>query len=60
MLEKKQTIFALSTAEVEYVALSVTTQLLSDLGEDLSRPTIIHKDNQSTIAASPVHNNHTN
>ena len=62
---KKQTIVALSTAEAEYVDLSFTTQevtwlkkLLSYLGEDLSRSTNIHKDNQSSIAIATYPVNH--
>ena len=57
-LSKKQPIVALSTAEAEYVALSMTTQeavwlrrILSDLttAED-QKPTIVMEDNQGTIA----------
>ena len=57
-LSKKQPIVALSTAEAEYVALSMTTQkqfgsdvFLSDLttAED-QKPTIVMEDNQGTIA----------
>ena len=57
-LSKKQPIVALSTAEAEYVALSMTTQeavwlrrFLSDLttAED-QKPTVVMKDNQGTIA----------
>ena len=57
-LSKKQPIVALSTAEAEYVALSMTTQeavwlrrFLSDLttAED-QKPTVVMEDNQGTIA----------
>ncbi len=50
---------ALSTAEAEYVALSVATQevvwirrLLSDLGACPKEPTILMEDNQGAIAIS--------
>ena len=53
---KKQTCVALSTAEAEYVALATTTQeitwlrqLLKDLHNEQTEPTLIHEDNQSTI-----------
>ena len=53
---KKQTVVALSTAEAEYMALTSTIQeamwmrnLLTDLQEDISKPTTIFEDNQSAI-----------
>ena len=53
---KKQTCVALSTAEAEYVALATTTQeitwlrqLLKDLHNEQTEPTLIHEDNQSAI-----------
>ena len=56
-LSKKQAAVALSTAEAEYVALSTATQeaiwlrrLLTDGGEPLEEPIVIHKDNQGAIA----------
>lgn len=54
---KKQTTVALSTVEAEYMALSAATQelmylrqLLSDLGFPQERASILHEDNQGTIA----------
>ena len=54
---KKQTCVALSTAEVEYIALAKAAQesiwlqrLLGDMGECLINPMTIFEDNQSTIA----------
>ena len=54
---KKQSCVALSTAEAEYVALANAAQemvWLRQLADDLTfcttKPTIIHKDNQSAIA----------
>ncbi len=57
-LSKKQAIVALSTSEVEYVALSMATQevvwlrhFLSDLiTTELETPTVIMEDNQGAIA----------
>lgn len=56
-LSKKQSIIALSTAEAEYVALSLATQealwlrrLLKDIGMPPKGPTVIHEDNQGAIA----------
>ena len=56
-LSKKQATVALSTAEAEYVALSTATQeaiwlrrLLTDVGEPLEEPIVIHEDNQGAIA----------
>ena len=53
---KKQSIVAQSTAEAEYVALYFSAQetfwmrqLLLDLKEKLSEPTVIHEDNQAAI-----------
>jgi hypothetical protein len=54
---KKQTSVALSSTEAEYISGAHTAkeavwlrQLLSELGLDTSSPTILHIDNQSTIA----------
>lgn len=54
---KKQTSVALSTAEAEYVALSIATQeavwlkqLLSELRIEQSEPTVVYEDNQSAIS----------
>ena len=56
---QKQPTVALSTAEAEYIALCLATQesvwlrqLNKDLQIDCSSPTIIHEDNQGTIAMS--------
>ena len=56
-LSKKQATVALSTAEAEYVALSVATQeaiwlrrLLTDVGEFLEDPIVNNEDNQEAIA----------
>ena len=56
-LSKKQATVALSTAEAEYAALSTATQeaiwlrrLLTDVGEPLEEPIVIHEDNQGAIA----------
>lgn len=56
-LSKKQAIIALSTAEAEYVALSLSIQealwlrrLLKDIGMPPKGPTVIHEDNQGVIA----------
>ena len=53
---KKQACVALSTAEAEYMALSSAAQeatwlrqLTKDLQNGLTRPTVIHEDNQSAI-----------
>ena len=55
-MSKKQTCVALSTAEAEYMALSMATQeaiwlkrLLTDLNEKEDGPLTIYEDNQSTI-----------
>ena len=55
-LSKKQTCVALSTAESEYMALSLAAQesvwikrLLHDMNETSEDPTLIYEDNQSTI-----------
>ena len=60
-LSKKESIVALSTAEVEYVALAAATQeavwlrrLLAELQTKALEPTVIMEDNQSAIAI--VHN----
>ena len=62
-LSKKQATVALSTAEAEYVALSMATheavwlrRLLTDVGESPKSPTVIHEDNQGAIvmAKNPV------
>ena len=54
---KRQTVVALSTTEAEYVSLSYATQetvwlrkLLGSIGFDQHKSTILHEDNQSTIA----------
>jgi hypothetical protein len=54
---KKQTSVALSSTEAEYIAGAHTAkkavwlrQLLSELGQDTSSPTVLHINNQSTIA----------
>ena len=56
-LSKKQSIMALSTAEAEYVALSLATQealwlrrLLKDTGMPPKGSTVVHEDNQRAIA----------
>ena len=56
-LSKKQAIVALSTAEAEYVALSLAAKettwlrkLLSDLRALPNRPTLLMEDNQGAIA----------
>ena len=53
---KKQTSIALSSTKVEYIAGAHTAkeaiwlrQLLSELGLEMSSPTTLHIDNQSTI-----------
>ena len=53
---KKQTCVALSTAEAEYIALAAATQevtwlrqLLTDLHNEQTEPTVIHEDNQAAI-----------
>ena len=55
-MSKKQTCVALSTAEAEYMALSMASQeaiwlrrLLYDLNEKVDGPITIYEDNQSTI-----------
>jgi hypothetical protein len=54
---KKQPTIALSSTEAEYIAGTHTAKeatwlrlLLSELGQDMSSPTILHIDNQSAIA----------
>ena len=54
---KKQTSVTLSSTEAEYIARAHAAkeaiwlrQLLSELGQDTSSPTILHINNQSTIA----------
>jgi len=56
-MSKKQCVVSLSSTEVEYIALSTTTQevvylrrLLSDLGVQHDKPTVLMEDNQGTIA----------
>jgi len=65
---KKQTSVALSSTEAEYISGAHTAkeavwlrQLLSKLGIDTSSPTILHVDNQSTIAITknPEFHDHT-
>ena len=62
-LSKRQVTVVLSTAEAEYVALSMATQeaiwlrrLLEDIGVSLEGPTVIHEDNQgaTAMARNPV------
>ena len=55
-LSKKQNCVALSTAEAEYMAMSMAAQesvwlerLLSDMNEKSDEPILIYEDNQSTI-----------
>jgi hypothetical protein len=59
---KKQSYVALSTAEAEYIALSVAVRkavwlhkLLIDLFDHEMDPTIIHCDNQSCVKLSENH-----
>lgn len=61
---KKQEIFAQSSVEAEYIAIVATTKnvqwlrkILTDLGFVQSKGTVLHVDNQSTIAIArnPVH-----
>ena len=54
---RKQTCVALSTAEAEYVAMAAAAQeatwiqqLLEDFYYKQTKPTVLHKDNQSAIA----------
>ena len=54
---KKQSAVALSSTEAEYIAGGHTAKeavwlrrLLSELGQDMTEPTILHIDNQSSIA----------
>ncbi len=56
-LSKKQAVIALSTVEVEYIALSAAAQeavwlkkLMSDLKQTLMEPLVLHEDNQGAIA----------
>jgi hypothetical protein len=65
---KKQTSIALSSTEAEYVTRAHTAkkaiwlrQLLSELGLDVSSPTVLHIDNQSaiTIVKNPEFHDHT-
>lgn len=56
-LSKKQCVVSLSSTEAEYIALSTATQelvylrrLLSDLGVQHDKPTVLMEDNQGTIA----------
>ena len=62
---RKQTSVPLSTVEAEYVALSLATQeivwlrqLLSELGEDVSGPSLLMEDNQGAIATANNPVNH--
>jgi hypothetical protein len=59
---RKQSSLALSTAEAEYIALSVAVceavwlrKLLTDLFDHEMDPTIIHCDNQSCVKLSRNH-----
>ena len=65
---RRQATVAKSSTEAEYVALSLATQeviwlrrLLSDLGVEVSAPTMIQEDNQGAIDLSrnPKHHNRT-
>jgi hypothetical protein len=65
---RRQATVAKSSTEAEYVALSLATQevvwlrrLLTDLGVDVSSPTMILEDNQGAIDLSknPKHHNRT-
>ena len=65
---KKQNIIALSSTEAEYIAAAHAAKeavwlrrLLTELGLDLSSPTILHVDNQSAIAIArnPEFHDHT-
>ena len=67
-ISKKQPVVALSTTEVEYVALSAATQeavwlsrLLTDIKAPPKAPILIKEDNQGTIAVArnPVSHNRT-
>ena len=67
-LSKKQPIVTLSTAEAEYVALSMATQkavwlrkLLIDFGESQDQATVLMEDNQGAIciAKNPVEHSRT-
>ena len=49
-LSKKQATVALSTAEAEYVSPQYGRRLLTDVGEPLEEPIVIHEDNQGAIA----------
>ena len=60
-LSRKQTVVALSTTEVEYVALSTATQeavwlrrLLSDIKITPTTPTIIREDNQGAMLLQEI------
>lgn len=64
---KQQTVVALSSTEAEYISLSEAVKnalwykhLLCELGFTINDPTLIHQDNQSTIAIAMNPINHKN